>query len=69
MRHDRRPLVVVACWVLGAAWILIPHPGEGRVLYVITERFGGLGIHLTDPLGVVVPILVTVALSYRPRRR
>ncbi|MCU1389956.1 MAG: hypothetical protein JWL72_3294 [Ilumatobacteraceae bacterium] len=67
-RHERRALVVVLIWLLGAAWILIPHPGEGHVLVVISTQFE-LGVHLTDPVGVVVPAIVTVALYWPELRR
>jgi hypothetical protein len=61
MRNDRRALLTVGVWLAGAAWILIPHRGEGRVVMVISQRHQW-GVHLTDPIGVVVPAVVTLLL-------
>ena len=54
--------------LLGAAWILIPHPGEGRVVLVISPQFE-LGLHMTDPIGIIVPAVVTGALYWPELRR
>ena len=61
---DRRALFIVAICILGAAWILIPHRFEGPVVLVLSEHFG-LGVHLTDPLGVVVPAVAIAATHHR----
>jgi hypothetical protein len=47
-------LITVALCLAGVAWILIPHPWEGRVVVVLSTHYG-LGIHLYDPVGIVVP--------------
>lgn len=52
---SRTTILVVAVWLLGAAWVMVPHPLEGDVVWVINERYK-MGIHASDPLGVVVPI-------------
>jgi hypothetical protein len=55
---DRQALIITLAWILGAAWVLIPHPFEGSVLWIVSER-PDLGIHRNDPLGVFVPLAVT----------
>lgn len=64
LMSDRRALVVTTAWLLGAAWILIPHPYEGPVVVVLSERYG-IGIHRSDALGVVLPIIVSVIVATR----
>jgi hypothetical protein len=60
-------LIIVAAWLLGVAWILIPHRGEGPVELVLSDRYG-LGVHRTDFLGLIVPAIVTVIVARGGRR-
>ena len=57
----RLGFLVTFVWALGAAWILIPHPFEGRVVLVISNRYGW-GAHTADPVGIVGPAIVSFFL-------
>lgn len=62
--------VKIACtlvlWAAGAAWVLIPHRWEGRVVMVLSSSHG---IHSHDIIGVIIPLLVTVAIWIPKRPR
>jgi hypothetical protein len=53
-------LLVAAAWVLGTIWTLMTHRFEGPTILALTRRHG---IHLTDPLGVIVPAAFTVLVG------
>jgi hypothetical protein len=50
-----------ATWFAGGAWIFRPHRFQGGVLFGV----GSWGVHVTDPLGVVVPAVLTVLVFKR----
>ena len=64
----RAQTLIVVAWALGAAWILIPHRFEGPVVLVISGHYE-LGVHRTDPLGIILPALATVVVLLRDRDR
>jgi hypothetical protein len=57
-------LVNFVAWTAGALWIFVVHPWEGPVLFDISVE---AGVHLTDPLGIILPTAVS-ALSLRAVR-
>jgi uncharacterized protein (TIGR03382 family) len=45
---------------------VVRHPYEGRIVLAIT---GDHGVHLFDPLGILVPVALTLVLLRMRRRR
>jgi len=54
---------LAVAWLLGAWWVFVPHRFEGSVIIEFTAAHG---VHLFDPLGVLLPLALT-ALVLRHR--
>jgi hypothetical protein len=64
-RGAKRAIIAVVVLALLAAWVLIPHPLEGPVLFTISADHG---VHLGDLIGVVVAGVVLWWFAVRRRR-